>query len=325
MKLREQLLHLLKESGEQFISGEEISKKLGVSRTAIWKHIEELREEGYVFEAVRRSGYRLVTTPDVMIAEEIRMGLKTSTLGQNVQYYPTVDSTNIKCQDLAKSGAPEGTLVVAEEQVGGKGRLGRVWNSPKGSNIYMSLLLRPPLEIQRCPQLTLLTAVAVVETIQENYGIEANIKWPNDVLIQGKKICGILTELNAEADRINWVVIGIGINVNTTEDDFTPEVLEVATSLRIAGGEVLRRVPLIQQVLERFEELYFLYLKEGFLPVKKRWESKAITIDKKVTIRTLQGSFDGVAEGIDDGGVLLVRKEDGTLQHVYSADVEIHL
>ena len=164
--------------------------------------------------------------------------MNTKTLGQNVFYFPTIDSTNIKCQELAKNGAPEGTLVVADEQVGGKGRLGRVWFSPKGVNIFMSLILRPRLEIQQCPQLTLITAVAVVEAIRENYPIKASIKWPNDILIDGKKICGILTELNAEADRINWVVIGMGLNVNTREEDFSPEVLEVATSLRIAGGKL---------------------------------------------------------------------------------------
>jgi BirA family biotin operon repressor/biotin-[acetyl-CoA-carboxylase] ligase len=324
MTIREQLLQIFKESGDQFLSGEEVSKRLGVSRTAVWKHIEELREEGYIFEAVRRSGYRLVTTPDVIIAEEISVGLETKELGRKIYYYATVDSTNNKCQELAKSGAPHGTLVVAEEQVGGKGRLGRVWYSPKGKNIFMSFILRPNLEIHRCPQLTLLSAVSIVEVVREQYGIDASIKWPNDVLINGKKICGILTELNAEADRINWVVVGIGINVNIVEKDMPQEVLEVATSLRIEKGEKLLRVPLIQHVLKRFEELYELYLAEGFLPIKNRWEKQAITIGKKVTIRTLQGTFDGIAEGIDDSGVLLVRKEDGSLQHVYSADVEIH-
>lgn len=324
MTIREQLLHIFKESGDQFLSGEEVSKKLGVSRTAVWKHIEELREEGYIFEAVRRAGYRLISTPDVILAEEISVGLETKELGKKVYSYASVDSTNNKCQELAKNGAPHGTLVVAEEQVGGKGRLGRVWFSPKGKNINMSFILRPNLEIHRCPQLTLLSAVSIVEVVREQYGIDASIKWPNDVLIKGKKICGILTELNAEADRINWVVVGIGINVNLEEKDFPPEVLEVATSLLMEKGEPLLRVPLIQQVLKRFEELYELYVAEGFKPIKDRWERQAITIGKKVTIRTLQGTFDGIAEGINESGVLLVRKEDGTLQQVYSADVEIH-
>jgi BirA family biotin operon repressor/biotin-[acetyl-CoA-carboxylase] ligase len=323
MNIRENLLQMFKEANG-FISGEEISRQLGVSRTAIWKHIEELREEGYVFEAVRRSGYRLVSTPDVMIAEEIKVGLATRVLGQEVHYYSSIDSTQNKCQELAKEGAPEGTLVVADQQVGGKGRLGRVWHSPRGANISMSLLLRPKLELQKCPQLTLLTAVAIVETLREWYAIPAQIKWPNDILIDGKKVCGILTELNAESDRIHFLIIGIGINVNTRPEQFPEEVRDIATSLRIAKGEPLRRVPLIQHILLRLEELYHLYLEEGFAPIKHRWEACSITIGKKVTIRTLQGTLTGHAEGIDESGVLLVRREDNSITKVYSADVEIH-
>ncbi|WCN36677.1 biotin--[acetyl-CoA-carboxylase] ligase [Aneurinibacillus uraniidurans] len=324
MSIREKMLALLKQSGDAFISGEEISKQLGVSRTAVWKHIEELRQEGYVFEAVRRAGYRLLSTPDVMIAEEIKVGLATQVFGQHIHYYTEIDSTQNRCQELAKEGAPEGTLVVADTQTGGKGRLGRVWHSPPGTSISMSLLLRPELELQRCPQLTLLAAVAIVEAVRATYGIPAEIKWPNDVLIDGKKICGILTELNAEADRINWLIIGMGINVNTLPEQFPEDVLGVATSLRIVKGEPLRRVPLIQEVLRRLEELYDLYIAEGFAPIRKRWEACAITIGKRVTIRTLHGSFTGVAEGIDDSGVLLVRKDDGELTNVYAADVEVH-
>jgi BirA family biotin operon repressor/biotin-[acetyl-CoA-carboxylase] ligase len=324
MKIRESLLQMFKQADGEFLSGEEISRRLGVSRTAIWKHIEELREEGYIFEAVRRSGYRLVSTPDVMIAEEIKAGLPTRVFGQEIHYYASIDSTQNKCQELAKAGAPEGTLVVADQQVGGKGRLGRVWHTPAGVAISMSLLLRPTLELEKCPQLTLLTAVAIVETLRESYAIQAHIKWPNDILIDGKKVCGILTELNAEPDRIHSLIIGIGINVNTLPEQFPEEVREIATSLRIAKGEALRRVPLIQQILTRLEKLYDLYLAEGFPPVKERWERCAITIGKMVTIRTLQGSFTGHAESIDDSGVLLVRREDGSISKVYSADVEIH-
>ncbi|AMA73542.1 biotin--[acetyl-CoA-carboxylase] ligase [Aneurinibacillus thermoaerophilus] len=324
MNIRENLLQMFKQAGGEFISGEEISRRLGVSRTAIWKHIEEFREEGYVFEAVRRSGYRLVFAPDVMIAEEIKVGLSTRVLGQKIYYYPSIDSTQNKCQELAKEGAPEGTLVVADQQTEGKGRLGRVWHSPPGANISMSLLLRPALELQKCPQLTLLTAVAVVETLHEFCGISAQIKWPNDILINGKKVCGILTELNAESDRIHSLIVGIGLNVNTLPEHFPEDVHGIATSLRIEKGEPLRRVPLLQQILTRLEELYDLYLAKGFAPVKKRWETYAVTIGKKVTIRTLQGSLSGYAEGIDESGVLLVRREDGSVTKVYSADVEIH-
>ncbi|WP_027417521.1 biotin--[acetyl-CoA-carboxylase] ligase [Aneurinibacillus terranovensis] len=324
MNIREGMLQLLKEAGDNFISGEEISKRLGVSRTAIWKHIEELREEGYVFEAVRRSGYRLLATPDVTSAEEIKLGLTTKTFGCAVHHFAVVDSTQNKCQDLAKQGAPEGTLVVADQQIGGKGRLGRVWYSPAGKNISMSLLLRPTLELQECPQITLLAAVAIVETMRDICGVEASIKWPNDILVNGKKVCGILTELNAEAERINWLIIGMGINVNTLEEDFPPEILEIATSLAIEKKRQFRRAEIIQGILKRLEELYLLYIDEGFAPIKKRWELYAVTIGKRVTIRTLHGSLTGYAEGIDETGVLLVRRDNGSLNKVYSADVEIH-
>lgn len=319
--MKEQILKIFKESGGEFVSGESLSQALQCSRTAIWKHIEELRDEGYEFEAVRRSGYRLVSVPDVPFPEEVKSGLQTRILGQEVHFFSSIDSTQNELHTLAKEGAPEGTVVIADQQLGGKGRLGRVWHSPPGSGVSMSILLRPKLELHRCPQLTLLAAVAIVEAIREQTGLPVMIKWPNDLLLNGKKICGILTELNAESDCINYLIIGIGINVNTPA--FPEELNSIATSLAMEKKESVQRVALIQNLLERLEELYFLYLEEGFAPIKSRWESYAISIGKRVTIRQLSGSMTGLALGIDDTGVLLVQKDDGGLEKIYSADIEI--
>ncbi len=319
--MKEQILKIFKESNGEFVSGESLSQALQCSRTAIWKHIEELREDGYEFEAVRRSGYRLISTPDIPFPEEVKSGLTTQFLGQQVHFFPSIDSTQHQLHSLAKEGVPEGTVVIADQQLGGKGRLGRVWHSPQGSGISMSILLRPKLELHRCPQLTLLAAVAIVEAIREQTGLPVMIKWPNDILLNGKKICGILTELNAESDCINNLIIGVGINVNTPS--FPDELSSIATSLAIEKKESIQRVALIQNLLKRLEDLYLLYLEEGFAPIKARWESYAISIGRRVIIRQLSSTMTGLALGIDETGVLLVQKDDGGIEKVYSADIEI--
>lgn len=319
--MKDKILKVFKEASGEFVSGESLSQSLQCSRTAIWKHIEELRDEGYEFEAVRRSGYRLLTVPDIPYPEEVKSGLKTKALGQDVHYFPSLDSTQNQAHLLAKEGAPEGTVVIADQQLGGKGRLGRVWHSPPGTGIWMSVLLRPKLELHRCPQLTLLAAVAIVEAVQEETHLPVMIKWPNDILLGGKKICGILTELNAESDCINYLVIGIGINVNTPS--FPEEIGQIATSLMLEKQEQIARVRLIRNLLEKLEALYFQYLEDGFGPIKARWESHAISIGKRVLIRQMSGTMTGLALGIDDDGVLLVEKDDGSIEKVYSADIEI--
>ena len=319
--MKEQILNLFKQANGEFVSGEALSQALACSRTAIWKVIEELRGEGYEFEAVRRSGYRLTGIPDIPYPEEVKDSLQTKFLGQSIQYFSSVESTQVKAHALAKEGAPEGTVVIADHQSGGKGRLGRTWHSPEGTGIWMSILLRPKLELHRCPQLTLLAAVASVEAIRELTDLPVMIKWPNDILLHGKKICGILTELNAEADCINYLIMGIGMNVNTPS--FPGELQDIATSLAIEKKQNVTRVPLIRRLLEKLEELYVLYLEDGFGPIKSRWESYALSIGKQVTIRRMHSTMSGLALGIDDQGVLLVQDENGQVEKVYSADIEI--
>jgi BirA family biotin operon repressor/biotin-[acetyl-CoA-carboxylase] ligase len=322
MNIKEEILKAFNAHPGRFISGEELSQTCGCSRTAVWKHIEELRQEGYQFEAVRRSGYRLIASPDRISAEEILAGLTTVRIGRTVYAHDTVPSTQLLAHEAAGKGAPEGTIVIAEQQTGGKGRLGRSWHSPKGTGIWMSLIIRPAIPLPKTPQITLLTAVTAAKTIQQEADVPVLIKWPNDIFIGDKKVCGILTELNAEADRVNYLVIGIGINVNSVASDFPAELLPVATSLRIASGKPLKRARLIQTFCRLFEEEYDHYLAHGFDRVKREWEENSYSIGKWVTVRTLHSTLEGRALGLDAEGVLIVEDANGNRHKVYSADVD---
>ncbi|PLT34896.1 biotin--[acetyl-CoA-carboxylase] ligase [Bacillus sp. V5-8f] len=321
--VRTKLIEAFSKADGKFISGQEIAEYIGCSRTAVWKHIEDLRSEGYILEAVRKKGYRIVSKPEKVTANEIQLGLSTEIFGKNVHYEETVDSTQKIAHRLAGSGVPEGTLVVAEEQTFGKGRLSRSWYSPKYTGIWMSLILRPNIPFQQAPQLTLLAAVAVVQGIEEATELMPGIKWPNDILINGKKVTGILTELQAEADRIHSVIIGIGINVNQKPGDFPEELLEKASSLYIESGHPVSRAKLIQHILKKMENLYKLYLEQGFAPIKVLWESYAVSLGKEIKASTLTETIIGTALGITDEGVLLVEGQDGQIHRIYSADIEI--
>lgn len=319
--IRRDLLNQLLDSRDEYVSGEELSERLQVSRTAIWKHIEELRKEGYQIEAVRRQGYKLISVPTKLISSTIQPYLETVSFGQKLYVYEQVDSTQAIAHKLAREGAPSGTLVIADQQTAGKGRLGRSWFSPPGTGIWMSLILRPDIPLSSTPQLTLLTAVALAQVFK-NYSAGVGIKWPNDLLINGKKVAGILTELNAETDRINYIIIGIGINVNQESDYFPAELESKATSLRIETGQVMPRNKLIIEIIHQWEKLYLLYLEQGFEPVKALWESHAVSLGREIIARTLQGNIKGYAEGITPDGVLLLRDEQGDLHKIYSADIE---
>jgi BirA family transcriptional regulator, biotin operon repressor / biotin---[acetyl-CoA-carboxylase] ligase len=322
-QLRKDLLDAFTNAGEVYLSGQRIAELIGCSRTAVWKHIEELRREGFELEAVRRKGYRIVKTPEKITADELRLGLKTNFMGKNVHYEESVESTQKIAHRLAYENAPEGTVIIAEEQVAGRGRMDRKWHSPKYTGVWMSIILRPNIPLPKAPQLTLLAAVAIVQAIEDLTDLLPEIKWPNDILIRGKKVTGILTELEAEADRINSIIIGIGMNVNQTKEDFPSELQEIATSLFIEKGEKVSRSDLIKGIFINLEKLYLLYLEEGFLPIKLLWEGYAISIGRKITARTLSNSIIGTAQGITDDGVLIMVDEHGKTHHVYSADIEL--
>jgi BirA family transcriptional regulator, biotin operon repressor / biotin---[acetyl-CoA-carboxylase] ligase len=319
---QEVILHMLRENPGKFVSGEAMCQYCGVSRTAIWKHIKELQDAGYRIEAVRNKGYRLLQAPDLVTASEIREGLTTQVLGQSIVYRDTIDSTNTLAQQLAADGALDGTLVIADEQTAGRGRRGRQWFSPPHSGVWMSLILRPQLPLAHAAQITLATAVALSRALTRVTGVHAGIKWPNDILFDGKKCCGILTEMHAEFDQVHYLVVGIGINVNVPAEDFPPELASIATSLQAIKGEPLSRAKVVRTVLEEFEPLYRRYVSEGgFATLRDDWKKSNITLGKEIVAQTAQGEIRGRALDIDEFGVLMVERGDGQVEKIYSADI----
>jgi BirA family transcriptional regulator, biotin operon repressor / biotin---[acetyl-CoA-carboxylase] ligase len=322
-EIRKKLLDAFSANDKEYLSGQALAAAIGCSRTAIWKHIEELRKDGFELEAIRNKGYRIIKTPEKVSADEIRLGLKTSFIGQSIHYEDVVDSTQKIAYRLAYEQALDGTVVVAEEQTAGRGRMERKWHSPRYTGIWMSIILRPKIPLAKAPQLTLIAAVAVVQAIEELTELSPQIKWPNDILVQGKKLTGILTELQAEADQINSVIIGMGINVNQKREDFPADLQELATSLSIEQGQPISRSAMIRSVLTHLEKLYLLYLEKGFYPIKLLWEGYAISIGKTIRARTLTNVVEGIALGITDDGVLKLKDIEGNIHLIYSADIEI--
>lgn len=322
-QVRKRLLDAFTKSNGEFLSGQYLADLLGCSRTAIWKHMEDLRNEGFELEAVRRKGYRILSVPEKITPNEIQLGLTTKRLGRQIYYEESVSSTQKIALQMSVDGDPEGTIVIAEEQTSGRGRMNREWYSAKFSGIWMSIILRPDLLPKDAPQLTLITAVAIVQAIEEVTTLHPQIKWPNDILVNGKKVTGILTELQAESDRINSVIIGIGMNVNQESNSFPDEIASIATSLFIESGKKVNRAKLIQVVLTKLEYLYDLYLQEGFYPIKLLWESYAVSIGKMIKARMLKETVKGKALGITDDGVLMLEDDSGKVHYIYSADIEL--
>ncbi len=317
----ELILGFLAEGGEDFTSGEALSSKLGLSRTAVWKHVEALRGKGYRIEAVPARGYRLVEVPDRLTGLELGPLLATHDLGHTIHYHDTLPSTNERAFRLAHDGAEHGEVVVADQQTAGKGRRGRTWTSPPGLNLYFSAILRPDLAPQRAPELTLVAAVALTEVMREA-GAEAAIKWPNDVQIDGRKVAGILTELSADPDRVHFIVLGIGVNLNAQPEHFPEELRPLATSLAQHRGQRVPRALFTANLLNRLEEWLDLHLETGFGAVRQRWKELSSTLGQDVLVRTDRREFRGHAEDIDESGALLVRVEDGSLERVLAGDVE---
>lgn len=320
--MKEKLLEMLIAADKGYISGEKISKELGCTRTAVWKHVEELRKSGYEVEAVPRKGYHLVKRPNTISPHDIKVQLHTQRIGQEITYYETIGSTQEVAHRYAQDGKKEGHVILADEQSKGKGRLGRVWHSPLGTSISMSIILRPKIPPQQAPQLTLLAAVSVVEGIKRATGLECEIKWPNDILINGKKVVGILTEMQSEPDFVHSVIIGIGINVNHQREQFASDLKNIATSLAMEKGSEVNRATLLACIFEELERLYDQFLIEGFENIKPIWEGYAISIGKRITARTISGTLIGIAKGITNDGVLLLEDSEGKVHHIYSADIE---
>jgi BirA family biotin operon repressor/biotin-[acetyl-CoA-carboxylase] ligase len=334
MTSRSGILAALEEAGG-FVSGEDLASKLGISRAAVWKHISALKHGGYEIEGARARGYRLVGRPSAL--SEAAIHLKRAQLddsgaariGHRIQVLDVTRSTNSDAMALGREGEGEGTVVIAEEQTAGRGRLGRTWESSRGVNLYMSILLRPRMAPWLAPQLSLVAGVAAAETVREE-GIDARIKWPNDVVVLApgamKKLCGILTEIEAEADRVSFVVVGIGVNLNSDRSHFSPELEGKATSVLLERGRPVERAAFVARLLARFERCYDAWTKGGFAAVAPDWRALSVLEGRRVTISAPGDTFEGVCAGIDDDGALLVHPggepgPPGPVRRVLAGDV----
>lgn len=322
--MRKTIVEMLKRAGNEFISGESIAGELKISRTAVWKHIQKLREHGYEILSRERCGYKLKDAPDLLLPSEIQIGLDTQVVGVEMHYEPSVDSTNRVAKALAYHGAKDGTIVVAEEQTGGKGRRERNFYSPRGKGIWFSVVLRPKILPKDAPQLTLMTAVAVAEAMNR-FNLKLGIKWPNDLLFDGRKIVGILTEMTGEIGRIAYIVVGVGINVNISRDEFPEEIRPVAASLCEMSGEELSRVQILRAVLEELDKLYREVNANGFGEILKRWRKYNVTLGKNIrVISAIEDgeNFEGKAVDLDADGALIIETPEGR-RTVYAGDVSI--
>ena len=317
--MRKKILMMLADA-DGYLSGEEISRVLGISRAAVWKHIKALQEEGCQIDAVTKKGYRL-TMGGLQMAEQLQY-LKTKWLGRNQQYYPVCESTNILAKEAGEADGENGLVFFADKQTLGKGRLGRPWVSPAGYGIWFSILLRPPLPPTVAPQITLASAVGMANALNK-MGFDAGIKWPNDILLDGKKVCGILTEMSADMDKIDYVVVGIGINVLNTE--FPDEIKNIATSLKMQatekGFDCPTRNVIAAELLNALENAYETLYNEGFEPIRQQWLANNVTVGQRVKVTTVTDETYGVAKSMNEEGYLIIETEDGIEKTVVYGDV----
>jgi len=322
MNLDVEILNALRAAGDGAVSGAELSQSLNVSRAAIWARIEDLRKLGYEIEASPHQGYRLASVPDVLHADDLisRLG-RTKVIGRDIRVFQETTSTNDVVEKLARDGVKEGVVVFAESQSCGRGRLGRKWASPPGKGLWFSLLLRPNFRPQETTRLTVASATALRRAIVTQTGLQPEIKWPNDLLISGRKVAGILTELSAELDHVRYIILGIGVDVNLAASDFPESVRPVATSLRIASGRHMSRPDLAVAFLREFDCDYARVCSGQFAAVADEWEEHCATLGRQVSIRLGPREIRGRAESLSPEGELLVRSEFGHLERVVGGDV----
>lgn len=323
ISIKEKILYTLINANGKPVSGQKLADELQVSRTMIWKHLKSIEEDGYVVEAIKKKGYVLQSIPDLVSPEQITPKLDTEQLGRNLEYYTTCLSTQIIAADKARGDAPHGTVVIAEEQTAGKGRLDRSWNSTANKGIWMSVIIRPAISPEHAAQFTLVSAVAITQAIQEVTKLTPQIKWPNDILINGKKVTGILTELQADMDIVHSIIIGIGVNVNQEIDAFEESIQSIATSLSMEMGREVDRSLLVAKILYYLEKYGNLYVEKGFQPIKILWESYNCTIGNRIRATMLRETLEGVALGITDNGVLELKLDNGEIRGIYSADIHL--
>jgi len=318
----EEILRLLKSHSSGFLSGEEISRQLKVSRAAVWKKVTHLRALGYEIEASTRTGYRLIRSPDLLTSPEIKPLLRTKWMGRSVHHFQSLDSTNAVAYQLALEGAAEGEIIIAESQTKGRGRLGRKWISPPLANLYLSVVLRPEIPPQQAPLMTLMAAVATAGAVHAFSGLEPTIKWPNDILLRNRKVAGLLNEIHSEMDRIHFVILGIGVNLNMGEKMFPKEIRGLATSLKREMGQSVSRKLFLQSLLEQLEIWYEAFVREGAPPILQAWREKAHLRGKHVKVASFGEILSGTAIDIDDDGALILETREGKRERVVAGDIE---
>lgn len=322
-RINDLIIEIFKKGTDDFVSGQDISNRLKITRTAVWKHIEGLRKSGYVIESTPSKGYRLVEIPDRLSPDEIRPGLKTRTIGKELLFFNEVNSTNDVAMEGGAKGLTEGLIVLSEGQSHGKGRMGRTWVSPKNVNIYVSILLRPDISPQYAPVMTMMSAISTARAITDVTGLETQIKWPNDILIEGKKVSGILTEMNAEQERINYVVLGIGINVNMKRPDFPEDLRMPATSLMECSGKKVDRLSLLCTLINTLERDYDELRNSGVMSIFNQWRSRCNILNRRIRVCLTGGEITGVAEDFTPEGGLVIRLDGREKRVIYAGDVEI--
>jgi len=327
MSIDAAILTAMRQSPNQSISGAELASHLGISRAAIWARIDEMRTLGYDIQAGPHFGYRLVSTPDLLHADDLysRISGSVKRIGREIQVYEQTTSTNLLVEQQGQIGTKEGLVIVAESQTRGRGRLGRRWISPKRKGLWFSALLRPSLQPQQVTQLTVAAAVAVARAVEKHCPSGVRIKWPNDILINNKKAAGILTELSAEVDGVKFAVLGIGVDVNQSVSDFPDEIQDIATSLRIAVGHPIDRPELAADMMRELDAIYSRILAHQFESVAAEWESRCSTLGRDVEILTGDKKVSGRAEALDSDGGLLVRTQHGRLERIVGGDVTVRM
>lgn len=320
--MRDEVLEFLRENQGGFVSGQDMSEACHVSRTAIWKHIKALRQKGYKIESYTKRGYRLLEESDLLSPIAMKKVLNTDVFGKRYVYMDTIESTNLEARRLANQGAEEGTVVVTEEQAAGRGRLSRGWYSPFGKGLWFSLILRPdflPSEASKC---TLMAAVALTKAFHKMGLVDAGIKWPNDILVNGRKLVGILTEMSGSMEEISYIVMGIGINVKTKQEELPEEIKHIATSLLMEGIDI-ERTEAFKIVLEELEHQYYEVLDRGFEETLQEWRQLSVTLGQEIEVRTPGDTYEGIALDIDEDGNLLVKTMNGDIERIIAGDISI--
>jgi len=319
--MKTRILKVLRNSVD-YISGQSICDELGISRTAVWKYMNQLKEDGYGIEATQNKGYHITNYPDVLTEVELGSLFENEFFGNKIYFYNEIDSTNNEAKKKAEDGATQGTLVITECQNSGRGRRGKKWISPSGSGIWMSFILRPTIHPSGASMITLVAALSVVHAMKNINGLECNIKWPNDIVVNGKKVCGILTEMSSELDAVNYVIIGIGINVNMTA--FDEEIKDIASSLYLETALTIKRSQVVADFAKSFEKYYNIFMQtEDMSGLVDEYNELLVNVGREVKINNINSQFIGNAIGINERGELLVNKQDGVVEKIVAGEVSV--